>query len=87
MATDVAVKEVVAPPHKDERDLITGMRIYELRYKKGLMTTTHFQAKDKQEAIEKGRVFCEKIKATFCGVDDFLVDLVEYADRRNRDTL
>lgn len=78
---------VSAPVKRDERDLVMGMRIYELRYKKGLMTTTHFQAKDKAEAIEKGRVFCEKIKATFCGVDDMLVDLVEYADRRNKDTM
>ena len=70
--------------HKDMRDLLPGARIYELRFKKGLMTTTHFQAKDKQEAIEMGRTFCEKIKATFCGVDDYLVDLVEYADKKNR---
>ena len=80
----MATTEASVIVKKDARDIVPGLRVYELRYKKGLMTSTHFQAKDKQEAIEMGRTFCEKIKATFCGVDDFLVDLVEYADRRNK---
>ena len=76
-----ASRSSVTPLKKDERDIVAGLRIYELSFKKGLMTRTHFQATDKQDAIEKGKKFCEKYHATFCGVDDFLVDLDEFGKK------
>ena len=68
---------------KDARDLTPGLRIYELTYKKGMMIRCHFQATDKKEAIEMGKKFCQDVHGTFCGVNDFLVDLVEYAKVTN----
>jgi len=74
-ATSMVVPEPGNPPDT------TFDGIFELVYKKGnILSYIHFRSKDKEEAMEKGRKYCEKKQLRYVYVNPWLFNLDEMAE-------